>query len=71
MEHLTLKELAELNRLVKTHKSRFLMDCNRPEYFQRPDSECPAFIQKSRKRTAELTALQEKLERMILEIEIA
>lgn len=67
--NLTLKELADLNRMVKKQKTKFLLDNANSPYFQKPDAECPAYIQKGRKRIAELTALQNKLEQMILEAE--
>lgn len=69
MEHLTLKELADLNRIVKKQKVRYLTDSTMLQYSTKPLAECPAYIQKSRKRLEELSALQEKLERMILETE--
>lgn len=69
MEYLTVKELAELNRLVKKQNARHLMSFHNSEYFQKPDNECPAYIQRGRRRVAELSALQDKLERMILEAE--
>ena len=69
MTNLTIKELADLNRLVKKQKARFLADSSNLHYAHKPDAECPAFVQKNRKRVAELTALSEKLEQMILETE--
>lgn len=69
MNELTIKELADLNRMVKKQKTRFLLQNSHSPYFQRPDAECPAYIQKTRMRIAELSALQNKLEQMILESE--
>lgn len=69
MEHLTLKELASLNRLVKKAHAREALFVNQSGYFQKPIAECPAYIQKSMKRVAELSALQDKLERLMLEAE--
>ena len=69
MEQLLLKELAALNRLVKKQKARYLLDIHKSEYFQRPFAECPAYIQKAQIKAAELSDIQLKLERMILETE--
>lgn len=69
MEQLTLKELTVLNRLVKKQKTRYILDISKSAYFQRPDAECPAYIQRSRRLAAELSDIQRKLETMILETE--
>ena len=67
--NLTIKELGELNRLVQKQKARFQLDNANSAYFQKPDAECPSYIQRTRKRIAELSAIQKKLEQMILETE--
>lgn len=69
MEQLTLKELAVLNRLVKKQKSRYILDISKSAYFQKPLAECPAYIQKAQLKAAELSDIQLKLERMIVETE--
>lgn len=69
MEQLTIKELAALNRLVKKQKTRYLLDVSKSAYFQKPDAECPSYIQRSRRLAAELSDIQMKLEQMILEVE--
>ena len=70
MNNLTIKELADLNRMVKKQHARFSLQNAQSPYFQKPDAECPAYIRNGRRRIAELSALQNKLEQMILESDL-
>ena len=67
MTNLSIKELAHLNRLVKMQKARFQGDSAVKSYANRTIAECPAYVQRSRMRIAELSDLSAKLEQMILE----
>ena len=72
MEQLTLKELADLNRIVARAQTPVfleLVSTSNAKYYQLPDGKCPAHIQKARKRLKELTELRNKIKRMMMEAE--